>query len=391
MKLVPSIASAAEDLVRIRHELHAHPEIGFEEARTSALVAEKLASWGVEVHTGVGKTGVVGVIRGDRAGPSVGLRADMDALPMEEVADVPYRSRRAGAFHGCGHDGHTTMLLGAARHLAASRRVPGQIVLVFQPSEETGAGARAMVADGLFDRFPCREIYAIHNAPEMPFGVVAAKPGLAMAAYDSLDVTITGQGAHAAYPHRAKDAVVIAVTLAQALQTIVARNVDPQKAAVISITQIHAGSAYNVLPETARLCGTIRTLDPEVRALVAQRIRELSQGVASGFGAEAAVAIEPRFNAMRNHPELVPSVMEVVREVVGDGARVTDEAHMGSEDFADMLSVVPGVYLWVGQGGANGLHNPRYVFNDELLPIGASLLARIAERRTAALAEGRTT
>ncbi len=390
MKLVDGVVQQADELTRIRRDLHQNPEIAFQEARTSEVVAGLLASWGVEVHRGVGKTGVVGVVRGEGPGGAVGLRADMDALPMEEGADVPYRSRRAGAFHGCGHDGHTAMLLGAARHLAATRRFPGTVVLVFQPGEEQGGGARAMLADGLFERFPCDEIYALHNAPDRPLGEVRVKPGLAMASYDSFEITLTGQGAHAAYPHRSRDAVVAAVALAQALQTVVSRNVDPLQAAVVSITQIHAGSAFNVLPESARLGGTIRTLDPAVRALVARRVRALAAGIAAAHDVEATVAVEPRFTALRNHDALVEPVLAVAREVVGeDLARTTDEPHMGSEDFADLLEAVPGVYLFVGQGGPAGLHNPRYVFSDDLLPIGASLLARIAERRAAAVAAAR--
>jgi amidohydrolase len=387
MKLADDVLRDRDELVAIRRDVHAHPEVAFEEVRTSALVVEKLTSWGIEVHAGVGKTGVVGVVRGNAPGGAIGLRAELDALPMDEMSDVPYRSRRAGAFHGCGHDGHTAMLLGAARHLARTRDFPGRIVLIFQPAEETGAGARAMIADGLFRRFPCQELYALHNWPEGPLGSVRVKPGLAMAAYDSFDITITGRGAHGAQPHRARDPIVVAVTLAQALQTIVSRNVDPLKAAVVSITQIHGGSAYNVIPETAHLCGTIRTFDPEVRALVAARIQELSRGIASGFAAEAAVAIERRFSALRNDVSLVQPVIDIAREVVGDGlAGLDDDPKTGSEDFADMLDLVPGVYLSLGHPAGECLHSPRYVFDDELLPIGASLLARIAERRAAAVA-----
>jgi amidohydrolase len=393
MALLADILGRVGELVAIRRDIHAQPEVGFEEARTSALVAEQLASWGIVVHTGIGKTGVVGVVRGNAPGAVIGLRADMDALPMDEMADVPYRSRRQGAFHGCGHDGHTTMLLGAARHLAETRQFPGEIVLIFQPAEEAGAGARAMIADGLFRRFPCDEIYALHNWPGAPLGQVRVKPGLAMAAYDSFDVTISGQGAHGAQPHHAKDPIVVAVTLSQALQTIVSRNLDPLKAAVVSITQIHAGTAYNVIPETARLSGTIRTFEPDVRTLVATRVRELSTAIAGGFGADAVVAVEHRFSALRNDRSLVPPVIDIAREVVGDAlAGVDEQPRTGSEDFADMLDVVPGAYLLLGQAAGPGLHNPRYVFNDELLPVGASLLARIAEQRATTLAaQGRRT
>jgi amidohydrolase len=390
LKLVDDILRRAAELASIRRDLHRHPETECQEVRTSALVAERLAAWGIEVHTGIGKTGVVGIVRGSAPGAAIGLRADMDALPMEEAPDQPCRSTRPGAFHGCGHDGHTTMLLGAAQYLAETRRFPGEIVLIFQPGEEGGAGARAMIADGLFRRFRCDEVYALHNWPGGPLGQVVVKPGLAMAAYDSFDITVTGRGSHAAMPHLGRDAVVTALTIGQALQTIVSRNVDPLKSAVVSLTQVHAGSAYKVIPETARLCGTIRTFDPEVRALVAERIRALATGVALGFAAEAEVVIEHRFSALRNHEELVQAVLDVAREVVGDDlAGLDDQPKTGSEDFADMLEAVPGVYLWLRQGDGPGLHTPRYAFNDELLPIGASLLARLAERRAAALAPER--
>ncbi len=387
MKLLDEIVRHHAELIAIRRDLHANPEVAFEEARTATVIAEKLSSWGVEVHAGIGKTGVVGVVRGSAPGPSVGLRADIDALPMEERSDVPYRSRRPGAFHGCGHDGHTTMLLGAARYLAESRRFPGSIVLIFQPGEEGGAGARAMIEQGLFDRFPCREVYAIHNFPDAPLGKVLVKPGLAMAAYDSFDIEITGRGAHAAQPHRARDPIVAAVTIAQVLQTIVSRSVDPLRAAVVSITQINAGSAYNVLPETARLAGTIRTFDLEVRALVAERMRALASGVAAAFEVVADVSIQARFQALRNTPELVAPVLDVAREVVGpELVAIDEEPKTGSEDFADMLDLVPGVYLNLGMGTERGLHDARYVFDDALLPVGATLLARLAEVRAAALA-----
>jgi hippurate hydrolase len=391
MKLLDPIVAETDALVALRRDLHQHPEPAFEEARTAALVAEKLASWGVEVHTGVGKTGVVGIVHGERPGPAVGLRADMDALPMEERSEVPYRSQRSGAFHGCGHDGHTTMLLGAAQYLARTRRFPGSVVLVFQPGEEGGAGARAMIDAGLFQRFPCDEIYAIHNNPDAALGQVLVRPGLAMAAYDSFDIDVLGQGAHGAMPHRARDPIVAAVALAQALQTIVSRSVDPLRAAVVSITQLHAGSAYNVIPESARLGGTIRTFEPEVRALVAERMRAIAAGIATSFDLRLEVNVVPRFQALRNTPALVAPVLEIAGGVVGPSlAAIDEEPKTGSEDFADMLDVVPGVYLWLGQGRSTSLHNPRYVFNDELLPIGASLLARIAEARTAALAARRT-
>jgi hippurate hydrolase len=384
MNLVPDIVDFVPELTRIRRDIHAHPEIGFEEARTSALVAELLAGWGVEVHRGLGGTGVVGVVRGRGGGRRIGLRADIDALPMAEATGLPHASRHPGAFHGCGHDGHTTMLLGAARSLARSRRFSGEVVLVFQPAEEGLGGARRMLADGLFERFPCDEIYALHNWPGAPLGRVSLTPGVAMAAADTFDITIVGRGAHGAQPQLAVDPVMAAVTLAQALQTIVSRNVDPLKAAVLSVTVLQAGTAANVIPDTARLAGTIRSFDEEVRALVAARLDVLARSIAGGFGAQADVEVQQRFGVLRNHAVQAEAAMAVARDVVGSTlAELDREPLTGSEDFADMLAVVPGAYLLLGQGDGPALHNPRYDFNDAATPIGASLLARLAEARAA--------
>ena len=390
MEILPDIAANAPFLVELRRQFHAEPEIGMEEHRTAARVAEQLRVWGVEVHAGVGKTGVVGVVQGAGPGGSVGLRADMDALPMEEASAAPHRSRRAGAHHGCGHDGHTVMLLGAAAHLAATRAFPGRVVLVFQPGEEGAGGARAMLEDGLFRRFPCDEIYALHNWPGAPLGRVSARRGVAMAAADTFDVTLTGLGAHGAQPHLARDPVIAAAALAQALQTVVSRSIDPLQPAILSVTQIHAGSAYNVIPESARLGGTIRTFDPAVRALVADRVRALAAGIAAAHGLTVEVAIQARFPALRNADAQLDAALEIAQAVVGPERVERDaEPRTGSEDFADMLEAVPGAYLFLGAGDGPGLHSPRYDFNDALLPIGASLLARIAEERARTLAAKR--
>ncbi len=385
MPVVPRIAAFADELVGIRRDLHAHPEIGFEEVRTSGIVAEKLASWGIEVHRGVGRTGVVGVLKGRGAGQRrVGLRADMDALPMDVETNLPYRSKHPGRFHGCGHDGHTTMLLGAARYLAETRNFGGTIVFVFQPAEEGLGGARAMLADGLFERFPCDEIYALHNAPEGPRGQVSVHSGPMMAGADFFDIRITGRGAHGAHPHQAVDPSVVAVTLAQAMQTIVSRNVDPRYPTVVSITQIHAGSAYNVIPGSARLAGTVRSFRDEVRELVRARIRALASGIAASFGATIEVDIRDIFTVLENHEIPSRAAAEVAREIVGDALLDAEpRPKMASEDFADMLRAVPGAYFWLGQTPGPPVHNPGYVFDDGILPIGASLLARIAERQLA--------
>src|SRR6266516_720590 len=338
MPALPRVAEFADELVAIRRDLHAHPEIGFEESRTSGIVAEKLAAWGIEVHRGVGKTGVVGVLTGRAAGSRrIGLRADMDALPMDEETNLPYRSKHPGRFHGCGHDGHTTMLLGAARYLAETRKFDGTVVFIFQPAEEGLGGARAMLADGLFERFRCDEIYALHNAPEGPQGRVAINSGPMMAGADFFDIRITGRGAHGAHPHQAIDPTVVAITLAQAMQTIVSRNTDPRYPTVVSITQIHAGSAYNVIPESAHLAGTLRTFRDEVRELVRARIRALASGIAASFAATIDVDIRDIFTVLENHEAQTRAAAEAAREIVGDG----------------------------------------------ILPIGASLLARIAERQLA--------
>ncbi len=385
MPALPRIDEFADALVAIRRDLHAHPEIGFEESRTSGIVAEKLASWGIEVFRGIGKTGVVGVLKGRGAGRRrVGLRADMDALPMDEQTNLPYRSKHPGRFHGCGHDGHTTMLLGAARYLAETRAFDGTVMFIFQPAEEGLGGARAMLADGLFERFPCDEIYALHNAPEGPQGQVSVRSGPMMAGADFFDIRITGRGAHGAHPHQAIDPTVVAVTLAQAMQTIVSRNTDPRYPTVVSITQIHAGSAYNVIPESAHLAGTLRTFRDEVRELVRARIRALASGIAASFAATIDVDIRDIFTVLENHEAPTRAAAEAAREIVGD-ARIDTEPRpkMASEDFADMLRAVPGAYFWLGQTPGPAVHNPGYVFDDGILPIGASLLARIAERQLA--------
>ncbi|MDB5589990.1 amidohydrolase, partial [Enterovirga sp.] len=337
MRPLPQILAYADELTALRRDFHAHPELGFEEVRTSGIVAERLASWGVEVHRGLGRTGIVGVVEGDgRAGATIGLRADMDALPILETSGVPYSSGAPGKMHACGHDGHTTMLLGAARYLAETRSFPGRVVCIFQPAEEGLGGARAMIADGLFERFPCDELYGLHNSPKGPRGEVAVRPGPAMAAADFFDIRITGRGSHGAMPQHGNDPTMVAVAMAQAMQTIVSRNVDPLRAAVLSITQIHAGAAYNVVPETAHLAGTVRCFDGDLRELIRRRIGEIAAGVAAAFGAQVHVEIRDIFSVLVNGEAQSQAALDVAREVVGpDLARVSSEPMMGSEDFAD--------------------------------------------------------
>ena len=386
MPALPEILSFTDELVAIRRDLHAHPEIGFEEVRTSNIVAEKLAAWGIEVHRGIGKTGVIGILHGTGGpGRRIGLRADMDALPIQEITNLPWRSTVAGKMHACGHDGHTTMLLGAARYLAENRGFKGTAVFVFQPAEEGLGDARSMIAEKLFERFPCDEIYGLHNSPDLDPGQISIFPGPAMAGADFFDIKITGRGSHGAMPHMGRDPIVVAMSLANALQTIVSRNADPREAAVLSITQIHAGSAYNVIPEEAVLAGTIRTFSPEIGALVRERMREIAAGTAASFGVTIEVDIRNIFNVLVNHEAQTDAVLAVAAEIVGAEGVLTDgKPLMGSEDFADMLRVVPGAYAWVGHAGTVPVHNPTYVLDDGILPVGASLLARLVETRAAA-------
>jgi len=383
MPTIDRIQGYADELTAIRRDIHAHPEIGFEEIRTSGIVAEKLSQWGIEVHRGLGGTGIVGVLKGKGdTGKTIGLRADMDALPMEENTNLPWRSTNPGRFHGCGHDGHTTMLLGTARYLAETRNFDGTVHFIFQPAEEGLGGARAMIKDGLFEKFPCDEIYGLHNAPDLNHGEIAILPGTAMAGADFFDIRISGYGAHGAMPERSKDAVVIATALAQAIQTIVSRNVSALDAAVVSITQIHAGSAYNVIPGDAWLCGTVRAFSDPVRALIRERMRAICAGMAAAFDCEITADIRDTFSVLVNQEEQSRIVEAVARTVVESSNVITRTTpKMGSEDFADMLQTIPGAYFWIGHDGSVPVHNPGYVLDDKILPIGASMFARIIETR----------
>ncbi|MDP4024235.1 M20 aminoacylase family protein [Methylobacterium sp. NEAU 140] len=386
MSPIDRISTFADELTALRRDLHAHPELGFEETRTAGIVADLLESFGCEVHRGVGGTGVVGLLKGRTdSGRRIGLRADMDALPIEEETNLPYRSTYPGKMHACGHDGHTTMLVGAARYLAETRDFDGTAVFIFQPAEEGRGGARAMLKDGLFERFPCDEIYGLHNQPGGQHGHIKLRPGPIMAAADFFDIRIRGKGIHAAQPHKGIDPIVVATGLAQALQSIVSRNADPLKSIVLSITRIEAGSAYNVVPETAHMAGTIRTFDADVRAMAGTRMRELAAGFAAAYGAEIAVEIQDVFSVLENAPAQAAAAAEVAAELVGPGQVDADAVpRMGSEDFADMTMVVPGAYVWLGAGPGPGLHNAGYNFDDSIIPIGSAFLARMVEARTAA-------
>ena len=385
MPVIDRIAEFRNDLTAIRRDFHEHPELGMEEVRTSGIVAKLLEGWGIETHRGIGKTGVVGVLRGRGGeGRTIGLRADMDALPIEERTNLPYASKNAGVMHACGHDSHTAMLLGAARYLAETRDFAGTAVFIFQPAEEGLGGARAMLADGLFDRFPCDEVYGMHNWPNGEPGTVGVKPGRAMAGADFFDIHVRGFGSHGAMPHHAKDPIVIAATLVGQLQTVVSRNVAPTEPLVLSVTQIHAGAAYNVIPSECTVSGTMRYFDTAVADMVRGRIRDLCEGTAKAYGVEIEFDNREIFDVLVNDDVLSHAMLEVAAEVVGEGATVTPVVKTGSEDFADMLRIVPGAYCTVGHAGTVPLHNDGFVLDDDILPVGASIYARLVERRTAA-------
>jgi amidohydrolase len=370
------------ELTEIRRDIHAHPELGLEEHRTAELVAQKLQEWGIEVHRGVGGTGVVGVLRSGNGQATIGLRADMDALPIEEANDFAYRSRNAGKMHACGHDGHTTMLLGAARYLAETRNFNGTVNFIFQPGEEGVGGALAMLQDDLFQRFPCNAVYGMHNRPGMPVGKYGIAPGTAMAGGGFFDITITGKGAHGARPEQSVDPVLVACHIGAALQSIVARNVSPRDVAVLSVTRILSGDAYNVIPQTATLGGTVRTMTRETMSIVEQGMHRITSGVAAAFGATAEVDFRLIFAPLINHPEHVQAISDAAAELVGDGNVNRAQAPaVASEDFAFMLEQVPGAYINLGNGESAAVHNHLYNFNDEAIPFGSALFARLVERQ----------
>ncbi len=384
MTIPTRIQDFAADLTAIRRDLHEHPELGFQEVRTSAIVAAELTRLGLEVTTGIGKTGVVGVLKGNRPGRTIGLRADMDALPIDEQTNLPYASKTPGVMHACGHDAHTTMLLGAARYLAETRDFAGTAVFIFQPAEEGLGGARAMLADGLFTRFPCDEVYGLHNSPFHPSGEIGVKPGPAMAGANFFDITVTGKGAHAAMPEASVDSLMIASQLVGQIQSIKSRNVPAADRIVVSVTQIHAGAAYNVIPETAHLAGTVRYFDRATAALVTERMQALCDGTAAAYGCSVKLEMRNVFDVLENDPSLAQAMLSAAEGLVGAMAVEKSDMVMGSEDFADMLQAVPGAYCTVGHGSGVPLHNPGFVFDDATLPLGAALMARMVESRGAA-------
>lgn len=381
--ILETIRKNHDRLVALRRDIHAHPEVAFEEKRTSDVVAEFLRTAGIEVHRGLAGTGLVGVLKAGSSARAIGLRADMDALPIQEMNEFAHRSRHSGRMHACGHDGHTAMLLAAAEYLAATRHFNGTVYFIFQPAEEGEGGARVMIEEGLFDRFPMESVFGMHNWPGLPAGQFAIMPGPVMASTDQFEITIRGRGAHAAMPHQGADPVVAGSALVQALQTIPSRSVDPLDAVVVSVTRFHAGDAYNVIPERAVLGGTVRAFSPEVQ----DHIQGLMSRTAQGIGAAFQVEIDLEYR--RGYPPTINSAAEaeicrlVAGKLVGaDQVRTDQRPSMGAEDFSFMLQAKPGCYVWLGNGLGEGgcmLHNPRYDFNDAVLPIGAAYWAALAE------------
>jgi len=391
MQLIDRVVQFRTEIQQIRRDIHAHPELRFEEQRTSDVVASRLAQWGIEVHRGLGGTGVVGVLRSGASKKSIGLRADMDALPIQEANAFAHRSTYAGKMHACGHDGHTAMLLGAARYLAEMKPFDGTVNFIFQPGEEGGAGAQKMIDDGLFTRFPCDAVFGAHNWPGLAVGQFGFNPGPMMASGNQWQITVTGKGAHAAMPHLGVDPVFVAIQIAQGLQGIVTRAKKPVDAAVLSITILKAGDATNVVPDTAMLAGTVRTFDDAVTDLIESRMGRIAQLTAEAHGASAALEFERYYPPTINHAAETAFAADVAAEIVGEAnvARAV-EPTMGSEDFSFMLRARPGCYLWIGNGdgshraaghgmGPCMLHNPSFDFNDELLPLGATYWIRLVE------------
>ena len=384
---VEEIRKFHAELREIRHDIHAHPELGFEEDRTSEIVAGRLAAWGIEVHRGLARTGVVGVVRGRHgaSGRAVGLRADMDCLPIRETTGLPYRSRHEGRMHACGHDGHTTMLLGAARYLAATRAFDGTAYLIFQPAEEGGGGGQKMVQEGLFERFPADEIYALHNWPGLPPGKMAVRAGAMMAATDEIQITVHGKGGHAAMPHLTVAPVLLSAHIITALQSVPSRNIDPVDALVISICSMQTSQvgAFNILPDSVTLIGTVRSFRPETRDMAEARIKQIVTGIAGSLGGSAEVQYQPGYPATVNAAREAEFAAKVGEQIFGRDNVVRDaDPTMGGEDFSYMLQQRPGAYVWLGQGGGQTgcfLHNPGYDFNDEIIPLGAGYLAALVE------------
>jgi amidohydrolase len=390
MPIVNRVADLQPDIQAWRRDIHQHPELLYDVHRTAEFVARRLREFGCdEVVTGLGQTGVVGVIKGrKRPGNGdisvIGLRADMDALPIEEATGLSYASKTPGRMHACGHDGHTAMLLGAARYLSETRNFAGEAVVIFQPAEEGGAGAAAMIKDGLLERFSIEQVFGMHNGPGIPVGSFAIRPGPIMASTDAVDIRIEGRGGHAARPHTSIDSVMVGAQLVTALQSIVSRSIDPLESAVVSICEFHAGNARNVIPQTAELRGTVRTLTPEIRALVGKRLREVVEGAARMTGARIDLNIERGYPVVVNHDAQTDAAIRVAKQVAGDGNVHEMPPLMGGEDFAYMLEQRPGAFIFCGNGDSAGLHHPAYDFNDAAIVYGTSYWIKLVENTLAA-------
>jgi hippurate hydrolase len=391
MPIVNRIAEFHKEITAWRHDLHQHPELQFDVLRTAKTVEDKLKAFGCdEVVPGIGRTGVVGVIKGNKASAGgrakvIGLRADMDALPIEEANELPYKSTTPGKMHACGHDGHTAMLLGAAKYLAETRNFAGTAIVIFQPAEEGGGGGREMVNDGMMDRFGVEEVYGMHNYPGMPVGEFAIRTGPIMAAADRITIEVEGRGAHAARPHASIDTIVVASQIITQIQTIVSRNVDPLESSVVSICMFQAGTTDNVIPQTALLRGTARSLKPEVQDLVENRLRQMVEGTANIYGATAKLTYKRDYPVTRNHADQTAFATSVAKEIAGENKVNTEVAPvMGAEDFSFMLNARPGAFIFAGNGDSAGLHHPKYNFNDDLIPVGSSYWVRLVEKALAA-------
>jgi amidohydrolase len=384
MHILPEIDKISNELKKIFKDLHQNPELGFEEFRTSEIVKKKLQDFGVdEIHANIGKTGVVAVINGKQKGTNqIGIRADMDALPIEETTNLDYASKNPGKMHACGHDGHTTMLLGAAKHLCETRNFKGKAILIFQPAEEGLGGARLMLKEGLFEKFPCSEIYGIHNSPNGRHSEISICKGIAMAGASFFDITINAKGSHAAMPHQSIDPIIICANMIDQMQAIVSRNTPPLESVVLSITQVHSGSAYNVIPEEATLCGTIRYFSEEVYALVEDRVKAICRGLEVTYNVEVIPDLRNTFDVLHNDNELSDCYMDAAEEIVGKENIIrTARPATGSEDFADMLKHVRGAYCRIGHSGTQPLHSPKFTLDPDIIPVGASVLARLVEKQ----------
>jgi len=380
MPIINRISDFHEKMIEWRRDIHSHPELAYQEKRTAKKVVELLKEFGVdEIHEGIGGTGVVGVIKNGK-GPKIGLRADMDALPITETNQCGHVSTNKGVMHACGHDGHTTMLLGAARYLSETRNFKGEVILIFQPAEEGFAGAKAMIEDGLFKKFPVKSIYGMHNVPGVKSGHLDVGPGPRMAAADNFEIKINGKGAHGAMPDQSIDPIVCGSAVVQALQSLVSRNSDPRKTLVVSVTQFNSGHANNVIPDFAQLAGTIRYFDKETGQFIRSKFPKIVNDICEAFGANAEINYKEGYPPTINENSSAKFALEVAKDVAGENASENQVPMMGSEDFSYFLQEKPGAYAWIGNGNSASLHNPSYDFNDDVLPIGASFLSRIAEK-----------